>query len=106
MHLASMEQALSLIGSLSQNCSAPVHSGVTSRAGLWFVPKNPQRQSMGEGKPYKLLEGLGANPSLMVLTSFPLFLAGQNMLGATQITEGVEVRDKTERWRLSLSPGA
>lgn len=60
---------------------------------------------MEEGEPHKIWEGLGADPSLMVLTSFPLYLAGQNWPRATQITEGAELRDKTEPLRLSLSPG-
>lgn len=68
---------------------------MVDRAEPWFVSKSPQ-----------ILEGLGDDSSLMVLTSFPLYLAEQNLPGAAQITEGVEMRDRAETLRWSLLPEA
>lgn len=61
---------------------------------------------MEEREPHQIWEGLGAELSLMVVTSFPLYLAGQKLPGTAQITEGAELRVKAEPLRLPLSPGA
>lgn len=54
---------------------------------------------MEEREPHQLLEGLGAELFLMVLTSFPLYLAGRKQPGTAQITEGAELRVKAEPLR-------
>lgn len=61
---------------------------------------------MEEKEPHQIWEGPGADPSLMVPTSFSLYLAGQKQPGTAQITEGAELRVKAEPLRLSLSPEA
>lgn len=61
---------------------------------------------MEEREPHQIWEGLGADPPLMVLTSFPLYLAGQKQPATAQITEGAELGVKAEPLRLPLSPEA